>query len=109
MSERDKKVSDIVNELPDYYMKKGKVTLKKGIEIDSVLANIKKQFKNEKISAIDGLRIDFNNHIEFKNGWVHLRSSNTEPAFRIISESPSAEKTELIYRFFARKISEPRF
>ena len=105
MTERDKKVSDIVNELPSYYMKKGKVSLKKGIDIDSVLANIKKQFKNEKISAIDGLRIDFNNHIEFKNGWVHLRSSNTEPIFRIISESSSVKESELIYKYFAEMFS----
>ena len=69
------------------------------------MANIKKQFKNEKISAIDGLRIDFNNHIEFKNGWVHLRSSNTEPIFRIISESSSVKESELIYKYFAEMFS----
>ncbi|MCL2154984.1 MAG: phosphoglucosamine mutase [Leptospirales bacterium] len=101
ISDRDKKLSDIVNELPDYYMKKGKVSLKQGIDIDSVLADIKRQFKDEKISDIDGLRIDFNKHPEFKNGWVHLRSSNTEPVFRIIAESPSVKETELIYSFFA--------
>ncbi|MCL1864634.1 MAG: phosphoglucosamine mutase [Spirochaetes bacterium] len=101
VSERDKKLSDIVKELPAYYMKKGKVSLKQGIDMDSVLANIKQQFKHEKISHIDGLRIDFNKHREFKNGWVHLRSSNTEPVFRIIAESASIKESELIYNYFA--------
>ena len=33
------------------------------------------------ITDIDGVKIDF------KDGWVHLRISNTEPIIRIYSES----------------------
>ena len=33
------------------------------------------------ITDIDGVKIDF------KDGWVHLRKSNTEPIIRIYSES----------------------
>ena len=59
------------------------------------------QFNNEKLSSIDGLRIDFVKHPEFKGGWVHLRPSNTEPIFRIISEGMNEKQAALIYNYFA--------
>ena len=37
----------------------------------------KEKYKNEQITTIDGLKIDF------EDGWVHLRKSNTEPIIRI--------------------------
>ena len=36
----------------------------------------------------DGLRIDFG------DSWVHLRSSNTEPIIRIITEAPEAARAK---------------
>lgn len=101
MAARNKKISDIMKEMPSYHMKKGKVTLKAGAPINDIMAGISEKFSGEKISQIDGLRIDFRKTPDFKNGWVHLRSSNTEPVFRIIAESDSPEKTERIYRHFA--------
>ncbi len=101
MSSKKKKISEIMKEMPEYYMKKGKVTLSGKSDVNEILAKIKNEFKGEKISSIDGLRIDFVKNEKFKNGWVHLRSSNTEPIFRIITESGSVEKTELIYKHFA--------
>lgn len=100
MSLKKRSISGIMSEMPEYFMKKGKVTLGKGSNVDKILHGIKSQFKGEKISGIDGLRIDFNKNENFRNGWVHLRSSNTEPVFRIIAESDSVEKTESIYKYF---------
>jgi phosphomannomutase len=104
MASRNKKISDIMKDMPAYYMKKGKVTLKQGTDITKILMSVTESFKDEKMSQIDGLRIDFRKNDDFKNGWVHLRSSNTEPVFRIIAESDSAEKTERIYKHFAGMI-----
>ena len=101
MAARNKKISDIMTEMPSYFMKKGKVTLKQGTDISKIFSSITGKFSGEKMSQIDGLRIDFRKNEEFKNGWVHLRSSNTEPVFRIIAESDSAEKTDRIYKYFA--------
>jgi len=42
---------------------------------------LKKKYASEEITDIDGVKIDF------KDGWVHLRKSNTEPIIRIYSES----------------------
>lgn len=101
MSFKKKKISEIMKDMPEYFMKKGKITLSSKADVSSILQRIKNQFKGEKQSGIDGLRIDFIKNENFKNGWVHLRSSNTEPVFRIITESDSPEKTDMIYKYFA--------
>ena len=36
--------------------------------------------------VIDGVKIDF------KDGWVHLRKSNTEPIIRVYSEASTMEQ-----------------
>ena len=51
----------------------------------TIFSNLIKIYKDENINTADGLKIDF------KDGWVHLRESNTEPIIRIYSESHSEE------------------
>ena len=45
------------------------------------LRTISTHFSNEEVNDIDGVKIDF------KDSWVHLRKSNTEPIIRIYSEA----------------------
>jgi phosphomannomutase len=104
MAERGISIAEIMESMPHYFMKKGKVKLKESEAIPGIMDQIKSSWNNEKKTLIDGLRIDFVKSPEFKNGWVHLRASNTEPVFRIIAESDSPEKTENIYRLFAKMI-----
>lgn len=104
MTDRKMPIAEIMQTMPQYYMKKGKLKLKSNANITEIIENIKNTWIHEKTSSIDGLRIDFTKFAEFKNGWVHLRASNTEPVFRVIAESDSVEKTEAIYRFFAKSI-----
>ena len=49
---------------------------------------MKKRYASEKITDIDGVKIDF------ADSWVHLRKSNTEPIIRIYSEAHSMEEAE---------------
>ena len=51
------------------------------MDVDKILEGLKKKYASEEITDIDGVKIDF------KDGWVHLRKSNTEPIIRIYSES----------------------
>lgn len=104
MAEKNIPVSEIMESMPQYYMKKGKLILKSSSQVPSIIEKIKDTYSGEKISLLDGLRIDFVKSKELLNGWVHLRSSNTEPVFRVIAESDSPEKTEMIYRLFAKMI-----
>jgi phosphomannomutase len=106
MAERGKSISGLVKDLPQYVMKKGKVKSGAGKENDKKITEIEKEFIQEKISRVDGLRIDFHKHPQFKGGWVHLRSSNTEPIFRVISEGKDSSQASAIYNYFAKKFGK---
>ena len=51
------------------------------MNVDKILEGLKEKYANEKVTDIDGVKIDF------ERGWVHLRKSNTEPIIRIYSEA----------------------
>ncbi len=92
------KMSDYKKIFPQYVMSKNKVELTEGIDVDKILGAIIEEYKNEDINAIDGVKIDF------EEGWVHLRKSNTEPIIRIYSESKSAEMAEDLANTIINKI-----
>jgi hypothetical protein len=54
------------------------------------LAKVKAAFAKERFSDVDGVRVDF------ADGWVHLRASNTEPIIRIIAEAATAERANAL-------------
>jgi phosphomannomutase len=71
---------------PDYFISKNKVTLKQGAKPEFLLNHIKEIYKDYPVNDIDGLKIDF------ENGWVHLRQSNTEPVMRIYAEGRTTDQ-----------------
>lgn len=75
---------------PEYYMSKNKIQLTPDIDVDALLVKMKKRYSSEKVTDIDGVKIDF------PTEWVHLRKSNTEPIIRIYSESHSPEAADAI-------------
>lgn len=101
MARRGKPVSALVGELPRFVMKKGKMDAS-AVNAGRLIRGIKNRFKKEKLSEIDGLRIDFVNEREYRGGWVHLRPSNTEPVFRIIAEGRDEKQAARIYTDFKR-------
>jgi len=46
------------------------------------------KYKNENITTIDGVKIDF------AENWVHLRKSNTEPIIRIYTEAATQQEAD---------------
>ncbi len=88
MAKTGKKVSEIRAALPEYAIAKTKVELTPDINVDAVLERVKKHYANEKLTTIDGVKIDF------ADSWVHLRKSNTEPIIRIYSEAHSMEEAK---------------
>lgn len=80
--------SELKDRLPLYYMSKNKIELEPTTDVDAILAKIADKFKDEKVATIDGVKIDF------EEGWVHLRKSNTEPIIRIYSEGKSEAEAE---------------
>lgn len=92
VAQEGKKVSEIRKGLPNYFMAKNRVDLDSSTDIDSLLGRIREKYADEQINDIDGVKIDF------KDKWVHLRKSNTEPIIRIYSEAPTQDEAEAIAR-----------
>ena len=83
-------VSALRASYPEYYMSKNKIELTPQIDVDAILIAMTEKYKNEDITTIDGVKIDF------ATEWVHLRKSNTEPIIRIYTEAPSQEKADVL-------------
>ena len=88
LAKSGKPMSELRKDYPQYFISKKKITLDGSIDVDKILAEIKKEFSKEEITDIDGVKIDF------KEGWVHLRKSNTEPIIRIYSEAGTMKEAE---------------
>ena len=83
-------VSEMRATYPTYQMIKDKVVLSPSLDVDGILATVAKEFQHEKVNTIDGVKVDF------ANGWVHLRKSNTEPIVRIYAEAPTQEEAMVL-------------
>lgn len=92
------KVSELRKLYPEYQIVKKKITLDGSTDVDGILQRIKEEYKKEKVTDIDGVKIDF------PEGWVHLRKSNTEPIMRIYSEAKSYEEAEKLANTIIKKI-----
>ncbi len=90
MAKSGKKVSEIRAEMPEYVIYKSKVELTPDINVDAILENVKKQYASERLTTIDGVKIDF------ADKWVHLRKSNTEPIIRIYAEAHTLDEAQSI-------------
>ena len=90
--------SELRKKYPDYFMSKEKVDLSHDLDVDSIIDNIRKKYYHEKISSIDGLKIDF------ADSWVQLRKSNTEPIIRVYSEAKSQKSADELSAIFIGEI-----
>lgn len=90
LAKEGKKVSELKAGYPRYAIAKNKIELTPDIDVDAILEAVKVKFSNEKITDIDGVKIDF------PDSWVHLRKSNTEPIIRIYSEAETMEKADAL-------------
>ncbi len=84
LAERNQPLSSIVAELPRYTMvkRKGEATQE---AIASLLDRLPEEFPDAKVDTQDGIRLDW------PEGWVHVRGSNTEPIYRSIGESENPD------------------
>lgn len=90
LAKSGKTCSQLRSIYPAYYMSKNKIELTPGIDTDAILVAMKQKFASEKVTDIDGVKIDF------AESWVHLRKSNTEPIIRIYSEAKSPEQADAL-------------
>ena len=97
LAKKGMKVSELRKTYPEYIISKNRKDLTPDMDVDALLAKVAAFYKSdaavEKVTTIDGVKIDF------ADGWVHLRKSNTEPIIRIYSEAATeARANELAQR-----------
>ena len=90
LAKSGKTVSELKQTYPPYEIAKNKIELTPEIDVDAILAKMKEKYADERITDIDGVKIDF------KDSWVHLRKSNTEPIIRIYAEAATMSEAEAL-------------
>lgn len=75
-------------EFPDYEMSKQKILLNGASRerLTELFAEIAALYPEAEANTLDGLKLDF------PDGWVHLRPSNTEPIVRVYAEAPTRQE-----------------
>lgn len=81
-------VSALVSAAPKYRILKAKV--KRGAELAPVYAKLKAGFPDAEKDERDGLRLGW------KDRWVHVRPSGTEPVIRMIAEAPTEAEAQTL-------------
>ncbi len=100
MAEKGGTVAELRASYPSYFMSKKKIQLTPELDVDGILTAMADKYKNEEISTIDGVKIDF------AENWVHLRKSNTEPIIRIYTEAKSQSEADALADNIINEIKE---
>lgn len=87
----DRPLSAIVDRLPHYVMLKRKFSLAPE-QIAAWLRRVPDLVGNGRLDTADGVRIDW------PEGWVHVRGSNTEPIARVIAEAADRSTAEALVK-----------
>jgi phosphomannomutase len=91
MAESGKKLSELAAELPVYHIVKEKYTVARE-GLTKLFEALPARWPEAAVNRVDGLRLDW------KDRWVHVRPSNTEPVVRVIAEAPGAAEAEQLCR-----------
>lgn len=83
-----KTINELRDGYPHYEMIKDKKEVSKSYDLDGAFERVRAAFPDVPCNDADGLKLDF------PDGWVHLRASNTEPIVRVYAEAPSAERAQ---------------
>ncbi len=87
MAKTNRSLSQLVEEIPSYQLLKTKFACQRD-RAERILEAVAETFAEEKMDRSDGLRIDW------PQGWVQVRISNTEPIMRVFAEAPDKPTAE---------------
>ncbi len=89
LAQKKMTVSQLRATYPQYYISKNKMDVSADKEaVKALFDKVKQHYTQFPVTDIDGIKVDF------PDGWVHLRGSNTEAILRIYAESTSPEKAQ---------------
>jgi len=98
MAKSGKRLSQLLDELPKYFIEKGKVECPTELK-EKVLERLIEQTKGLNTNTIDGVKIWF----EDKSS-ILMRPSGTEPLYRLYAEAKTRERAEELIRDFSLKL-----
>jgi phosphomannomutase/phosphoglucomutase len=98
MAETGKKLSSLLNELPKYFIEKGKVECPEQLK-EKVLEKLIEQTRGLNTSTIDGVKIWF----EDKSS-ILVRPSGTEPLYRLYAEAKTRDKALRLIQDYSLKL-----
>jgi phosphomannomutase len=98
LAEKNLSCLSLRNSYPNYFISKNKIDLDPSINILNIFKQLALKFSKYKTNTVDGLKIDF------EEGWVHLRKSNTEQIIRVYSESNSKINSDNMAEKFISEI-----
>lgn len=90
LARKECRVSELRASMPNYFIAKNRIDLTPQTDVDAILERVKDMYKDEQVTDIDGVKIDF------ADKWVHLRKSNTEPIIRVYSEAATMEEADAL-------------
>ncbi|MGB4293451.1 MAG: phosphoglucosamine mutase [Bacteroidales bacterium] len=88
--------SELRKRYPDYFLVKTKIAREKDFKIEKIKKVIKETFPGSSTDERDGILVESN------EGWVHARTSNTEPIIRVYAEAKSPGKAAELAEKMAR-------
>ena len=97
MAETGQSISQLRREIGGYCMQKDKFAADADLA-RLIMESAKMKFADAKLNTADGCRFDF------EDGWIHLRTSNTEPVMRMIIEA----RDESVARRYTDSVMEIR-
>ena len=100
MAKTGQKLSELLGELPAYYLQKGKVECDDNLK-EKVLQKLIEQTKGLKTNTLDGVKIWF----EDKSS-ILIRPSGTEPIYRLYAEAKTEKKAAQLVKDYSLKLKK---
>jgi phosphomannomutase len=86
LAESGKKISQLKQSLPQYFIQKDEIKLSDNFE--DKLKKYLDKFRRAQVDDLDGVKV------LFENSWVNIRKSNTEPIIRVMAEATTQKEAE---------------
>jgi phosphomannomutase len=92
-------MSELRAQLPQYFMAKRKLEIGNKNVAVKIFSSLKERYCDEKITCIDGVKIDFT------DSWAHIRGSNTEPIMRVYTEAHTQKEADELAERMIEEVS----
>jgi len=98
MAETDQKLSKLIEELPKYFIEKGKIECRSDLK-ERVLKQLIEKVSKLNIDKTDGVKILFED-----KSTILMRPSGTEPIYRLYAEARTQKKAVQLVREYSQQI-----